>query len=154
MQGPIGLSNLLCIQLSMEKSGARRQQISALLASLPPSEPGGGLIALLLPLRTQLASLVSEEGFGFLLERTIHQTAQSFRWIDAEPFSAGETRLDTLRATLALRTHEEALEASIFLLLNFVDLVASLIGDPLTVSIMRAAWGQHALGALGEDNQA
>jgi len=154
MQCPIGLSNSLCIQFYMENPGARRQQIADLLGSLPASEPGGGLFALLLPLRVQLASLVSEEGFGFLLERTVYQTAREYQWICAEPASTGEARLDDLRATLALCTHEEALEASIVLLLNFVDLVASLIGDPLTVGILRAAWGSDALGVLGEDNQA
>ena len=142
------------MQFYMEKTGAWRQQITDLLVALPSEVPGGGLITLLLPLRIQLASLVSEEGFGFLLERTVHQTAQAYRWISTEPAATGAARLDSLRATLALRTHEEALEASIFLLLNFVDLMASLIGDPLTVGIMRSAWRNYAPGALGEDNQA
>ncbi len=136
----------------MENPGARRQQIKELLLSLPAGEPGSALIALLRPLRLQVASLVSEDGFNFLLERTLFLTAQAYPWINAEPASSAETELDNLRLTLATRTHEDALAASAALLSSFVDLVASLIGDSLTDGILRAAWGDDALGALGEDN--
>jgi hypothetical protein len=137
----------------MENPGARRQQIKDLLSSIPAGEPGSALVTLLPPLRLQVASLVSEEGFNFLLERTIFLTAQSFQWINGEPASSAETELDNLRAKLATRTHEDALAASTFLLSSFVDLVASLIGDSLTDGIVRSAWGDDALGTLGEENQ-
>jgi hypothetical protein len=138
----------------MENPGARRQQIKDLLTSMPAGEPGSALLGLLCPLRAQVASLVSEEGFSFLLDRTIFLTAQSFQWAKVEPASSTEAGLDNLRAKLATRTHEEALAASTFLLAGFIDLVASLIGDSLTVGILRSAWGDEALGASGEDNQA
>jgi len=152
MQCPIG-SISLCIQIDMENPEARRQQIKDLLSSLPAGEPGSALVTLLRPLRLQVASLVSEDGFNFLLERTVFLTSQSFQWINAEPASGAERELNTLRAKLATRTHEDALAASVFLLSSFVDLVASLIGDSLTDGILRAAWGDDALGTLGEDKQ-
>lgn len=135
----------------MENPRARHQQITALLSSLPAGEPGSGLLTLLRPLRAQVASLVSDDGFSYLLERTLFLTAQSFQWIKAESASSTEAGLDNLRAKLATRTHEEALAASVCLLASFIDLVASLIGDSLTVGILRAAWGDDALGAWGED---
>ncbi|MYN01432.1 hypothetical protein GTP41_04885 [Pseudoduganella sp. DS3] len=94
---------------------------------------------------------MSDDGFSYLLERTLFLTAQSFQWIKAESASSTEAGLDNLRAKLATRTHEEALAASVCLLASFIDLVASLIGDSLTVGILRAAWGDDALGAWGED---
>jgi hypothetical protein len=138
----------------MNISAARRQQIIDLVASTAETSPDEWGIALFAPLRVQLASLVSEEGFGFLLERSVHQTSQTYKWLVAEPVSSSEARLDGVRIILAGHTPKEALEASTFLLLNFVDLVASLIGDQLTIGILRSAWGDEALGTLGEDNQA
>lgn len=136
----------------MENPGAWRQQITALLKSLPAGEPGSGLFALLQPLRAQIASLVSDEGFRFLLERTVFLTAQSFQWIKAEPASSAEAGLDNLRAKLSTRTHEETLAASACLLATLIDLVASFIGDSLTADIVRLAWGDDAPGTVGEDN--
>lgn len=138
----------------MENSGPRRQQIVKLIGSMPDAEAGGRVIALFLPLRLQLASLVSEEGYSFLFERSIHQTAQQYKWIGVPSQAHGAERLSDLRAIFAQRTHEEALAASTFLLLNFIDLVASLIGESLTVSILCSAWGDAALGAMDGDNTA
>lgn len=139
----------------MENSEPRRQQIVDLIGSMPDTEAGGGVIALFVPLRLQLASLVSEDGFSFLFARSLHQTAQRYQWIDAAASKViSAEALNDLRAILMQRTHEEALAAGTFLLLNFIELVASLIGESLTVSILRSAWGNDALGTMGEDHSA
>jgi hypothetical protein len=140
--------------LFMENSEPRRQQIVDLIGTMPAAEPGTAVIELLVPLRLQLASLVSEDGFNFLFDRTLHQTAQRYRWIGGASKTSGAEALKALRATLMQQTHEEALAAGIFLLLTFIELVASLIGEPLTDSILRSAWGNDALGTMGEDHTA
>jgi hypothetical protein len=138
----------------MENSGPRRQQIIDLIGSSPDAGTGGRVIELFQPLRLQLASLVSEDGYSFLFERSIHQTAQQYKWIGVPSNASGAERLSELGAVLAQRTHGEALAASTSLLLNFIDLVASLIGESLTVSILRSAWGDDAFGAMNGDNTA
>jgi hypothetical protein len=137
----------------MENSEPRRQQIVDLIGSMPDGEAGEGVVALFVPLRVQVASLVSEDGFRFLLNRSLHQTAKRYKWIDAAS-ATGADALTELRGILKQHTHEEALAASTFLLLNFIELVASLIGESLTVSILRSAWGNDALGTMGEDHTA
>lgn len=120
---------------------------------MPDAEASAGVFSLLLPVRVQVASLVSEDGFSFLFVRSIHQTAQRYPWIDNASKATGAERLADVRALLEQRPREEALAGGTFLLLNFIDLVASLIGEPLTISILRSAWGNDALGTMGEDNK-
>ncbi|MBI3229440.1 MAG: hypothetical protein HYZ45_04410 [Burkholderiales bacterium] len=58
----------------------------------------------------------------------------------AEPFAP-------LLACLAAQSAEEAGRASIDLLCTFIDILAVLIGEHLTSTILRSAWGDRALDA-------
>lgn len=129
----------------------RRQQVLDVVAAIPGAGAAEVIDALVAPLRAELASLMSEEGFQFLFERCMHQTARSYAWIEVAPGDARTASLAALAAMLAQHAPEQARLACTELLFNLVELVISLIGEPLTIGILRSAWGNDAFGALNED---
>lgn len=135
----------------MDKTDARRKKIIDIVAALSDTDGTGVVECLFEPLRIELTSLVSEEGFRSILERSFFLTARKFAWLGADQSSPDASSLYGLRTMLAQHSRSEAKEASTALLLNLSDLVASLIGESLTIDILRSAWGKDALGSLGEE---
>lgn len=96
-------------------------------------------------LSTELILLIGEGGFQALYERSVHLAKETFPWLVASvPPQVGDTRFASLKFRLAGRNRTEASEASIALLITFIDIVANLIGEILTTSILRSAWGDDA----------
>lgn len=137
----------------MDKTDARRKKIIEIVTALLDTDGTGVVECFFEPLRIELTSLISEEGFRSVFERSLFLTARHFAWLGADQYSPGASSLYDLRTILAQQTRSEAIEASTALLLNFSDLVASLIGERLTIDILRSAWGKDALGSLGEELQ-
>jgi hypothetical protein len=137
----------------MEKTNARRNQIIEIIANLPPSDTTGVVAILLEPLKIELTSLFSEEGFYFIFERSVFLTCRQFPWLAAEDTLPIASLLPDLQARLEQQEVGNGLEASAALLVNITDLVVSLIGERLTFDILRSAWGNDALGSLGEEFQ-
>lgn len=138
----------------MDKTDARRKKIIDIVAALPDTDGTGVVECFFEPLRIELALLISEEGFRSVFERSLFLTARRFAWLGADPSSPGASSLYGLQTMLAQQSRSEATEASTALLLNLTDLIASLIGEPLTIDILRSSWGKNALGSLGEEFQA
>ena len=138
----------------MDKTDARRKKILDIVAALPDTDGTSIVENLFEPLRIELTSLISEEGFRSVFDRSIFLTARNVPWFVAGQSSPDASPLHDLRTMLAQQSRSEAREASTALLLNLSDLVASLIGEPLTIDILRSAWGKDALGSLGEEFQA
>ncbi len=99
-------------------------------------------------LAVQLISLIGEGGFDSLYARSIHLTKVTFPWLAhcavpmAEPTAS---RFAALKKCLDEREFAEASQASISLLITFIDILTGLIGEHLITSILRSAWGDDAL---------
>jgi hypothetical protein len=137
----------------MEKTNARRNQIIKIIANLPPTDTTGIVASLFEPLKKELTSLFSEEGFNFIFERSVFLTCRQFPWLGTEDTLSTASLLPDLQARLAQQEPGKGREASVTLLVNATDLVASLIGEHLTIDILRSAWGNDALGSLGKEFQ-
>lgn len=137
----------------MDKTDARRKQIVDIIAALPDTNGTGVVERLLEPLRIELISLISEEGFRSVFERSVFLTCRKFAWLSMEQSLSSALSVADLKAKLAQQEFAEAREASTALLINISDLMASLIGELLTIDILRSAWGKDALGSLGEEFQ-
>lgn len=122
----------------MDKTDARRKKIIDIVAALPDTDGTGVVECFFEPLRIELTSLISEEGFRSIFERSLFLTARNFAWLGADQYSPGASSLYGLRTMLAQQTRSDAIAASTALLLNFSDLVASLIGERLTIDILRS----------------
>lgn len=102
------------------------------------------------PLTTQLVSFIGEGGFNALYARSMYLTHEVFPWLLAAdmPGSAA-VRLNHLKMSLQAQSAEEANKASHFLLLTFTNILASLIGEPLTLALLSSAWDDGANGEAG-----
>lgn len=96
-------------------------------------------------LSTELIHLIGEGGFQALYERSVHIVKRDFPWLVASVSpQPGDARFASLKIRLAGRDSTEASKASITLLITFIDILANLIGEILTTSILRSAWGDDA----------
>lgn len=116
-------------------------------------------------LSQELILIIGEGGFQSMYFRSLHLAAVRFPWLPLPPAgplmrksaapvalsvpssagSAALSRFAVLVASLEAQALEQAAEASIALLCTFIDILAMLIGEHLTTSILHAAWGNAAL---------
>jgi hypothetical protein len=95
---------------------------------------------------TEIISIVGEGGFNSLYARSIFLTRSTFPWLAAGalPPQAGQ-RFAGLKMSFEGHTPAQASEANRLLLITFTDILSSLIGEELTTSILRSAWGSEEL---------
>jgi hypothetical protein len=100
----------------------------------------------------ELISIIGEGGFQSLYKRSTHLTSEVFPWIiAAQPVRHADARFTDLKTSLEGRGSAEAGEASTALLITFIDILALLIGELLTASILRSAWGDDALDTVAKE---
>ena len=87
----------------------------------------------------QLEPVIGVRGVDVLLERALHLTGKNFPWL-ARTEPTGATTLIQLQARFARREATETAEAGCALLVTFTELLASLIGDPLTERLLATVW--------------
>jgi hypothetical protein len=138
----------------MEKSAVLRDQISEFVSSLPDTDKAAFLDYLLGPLKAELQSLISEEGFNALLNRSIYLTRQHHSFLKLPPSElASPLQFDVLASDLEYLEPSKAREAITAVVLTLIDLLTSMIGEFLTIEILCAAWGKDSLGIIGEESQ-
>ncbi len=103
-------------------------------------------------LAAELILIIGEGGFQSLYSRSLHLAGAMFPWMaPGHPSQAADSRFASLRTSLEGRDAKEAGEASIALLDIFVDILSALIGEQLTTSILRSAWGDDALNTAAKE---
>jgi hypothetical protein len=122
----------------------REQKIENLMAK-PREEGDAGPIHLWRSMAEQIISVVGQGGFQSLYARSIFMAQRSHPWL-AQPAASLPVDLifGTLSTCLAEHTPDQAQAANALLMLTFTDLVASLIGESLTVRILKTAWDANA----------
>lgn len=125
----------------METSELLRHQIINSLPLLRTEKLPDAAVLIWEQMATQIISIVGEGGFNSLYSRSLDLTQSAFFWLDFDPHSiqAGQ-RFAELKVCLEKQTPERAREANFLLLTTFTDILASLIGEQLTISILRLAW--------------
>ena len=89
----------------------------------------------------RLEPVIGVRGVSVLLDRALHLTAKNFPWLaQAAPLEAGADPLARLQNRFASRDVAEAAEAGCALLVTYTELLASLIGDPLTERLLASVW--------------
>lgn len=132
--------------LDMTTIDTQRQRIISRLVMRRPEEFLVVTIHLWERLASDLVSLIGEGGFQSLYARSMHVTGRTFPWIVLNQSSVPvDLRFTGLKMSLEERDFTDASEASVVLLCTFIDILSSLIGELLTTSILRSAWGDNAL---------
>ncbi|MFZ6644810.1 hypothetical protein ACO0LO_03795 [Undibacterium sp. TJN25] len=103
-------------------------------------------------LAAELILIIGDGGFESLYSRSLHLTSASFSWMaNSPPAQASDSRFAGLRTCLEGQDATAAGEASVALLATFIDILSALIGESLTSSILRSAWGDDALNAAAKE---
>ncbi len=129
----------------METSELLRHQMIERLAAQHTGSVADAAVSLWARMASQLISIVGEGGFNSLYLRSVFLAQASYAWLKSEPASANpEQNFALLKSSLEDQTAAQAQAANILLLKLFTDILASLIGELLTHSILDAAWnGDH-----------
>jgi len=119
----------------------RHQSIQLAIAKYPDAMVNTS-IDLWERLASTLVLTISEFGFQSLFSRSVHSTREIFPWMmPSRAFHAAESEFAGLRACLEEQGGTESSAASVSLLNAFVDILILLLGEQLTASILRSAWG-------------
>jgi hypothetical protein len=131
----------------------RRKMIRRAVMQLPDVMPEVS-IDLWIRLARELSSIVGDGGFKSLYLRSVHLTKATFSWIELNaPAHSINFHLSSLKDDLAKQDYIEACEASIALLITFLEILDVLIGRSLTIDILRLAWGRQALSMESKKKQ-
>ncbi|MFN2329964.1 MAG: hypothetical protein ABR612_13700 [Chromatocurvus sp.] len=139
----------------MEDLSLKRRQIIASLLAQQPENIADAAMGHWERLADEIVLIVGEAGFASLYERCLHQAQSTFAWLPpgsslAQSPSQSQ-RFVELGVRLADQTPAHACAAHSLLLTLFTDILASLIGEQLTSSILRAAWGNLASVTSGKE---
>ena len=94
---------------------------------------------------TEVISIVGVGGFESLYARSVFLGQATFPWFAAIALASQSThRFAGLRMSFAAQDPTQVSSANTLLLVTFTDILASLIGEHLTTSILRSAWGSGA----------
>jgi hypothetical protein len=100
----------------------------------------------------QIISIVGEAGFDSLYARSLFLTQASFPWLTIGSRPPSDPRFSELRMNFEGQSPAQIRATNNMLLITFTDILASLIGEPLTSSILRSAWGNHTSNGSGKES--
>jgi len=136
----------------METNDLLRHQMINNLMAQPAEKVADTAINLWEQMATQIISIVGNGGFNSLYARSVFLSQSTFPWLAADPLSPQpDHRFSELKMSLEGQMPAQAREANSLLLITFTDILASLIGEQLTTSILRSAWGDDASNKAGKE---
>jgi hypothetical protein len=137
--------------MSTTNTNARREAIQTLLAVRAGSANDASALAQATvdrwrDLTSQLAPVIGAGGVKALFGRAVQKASANYPWL-AIPLEDGTEAalLLTLKARFAGEEVATVEKAIATVLLNFVELLATLIGESLTVRLLGPAWGPATL---------
>jgi len=138
----------------METSDLLRHRIIESLMARHTEKVADAAVHLWQQMATEVISIVGEGGFNSLYARSVFLSQTTFPWLAAGSLSSlPDCRFAELKTSLEAQTPAQASEANSLLLVNFTDILASLIGEKLTTIILRSAWGNDASDRAGKEFQ-
>ncbi len=106
------------------------------------------------PMAAQITLIVGDSGFNSLYLRALSLTQPTFPWLTAtSPPNQATNRFAELLECLEGQPPELARAANNLLLTTFTDILAMLIGEDLTIQLLRFAWGVEASDSPGRDER-
>lgn len=104
-------------------------------------------------LELHLSAIVGERGFVSLYERSVHQASRDYPWLGGQPSPLAAVPFGELQQRLQEQAMPSAAQGSIALLSIFIDTLTLLIGELVTTSILRAAWGDDTVSPAGTESE-
>jgi len=121
-----------------------RHQVAERLSAPDNEVVAEGAVIAWKQMAKQIIPLVGEDGFNSLYARSVYLLQSEFPWLGASLITKKVgSQFAELKKALARHTPEQAREANERLLNTFTSILASLIGDELTLRILDSAWGRN-----------
>lgn len=138
--------------LSMETNNLLRRRIIRNLTAQHTDNVADASIELWERMASQIILIVGEGGFNSLYARSLLLTRSAFPWLPADsvPAKNGQ-RFTELKISFDGQPPLQANQANSQLLITFTDILASLIGEHLTIRILCSAWDADALDRFGKE---
>ena len=136
----------------METNVLPRHQFVKLHVVRHTDNVADGAFQLWTQMAKQLVSIIGDGGFDSLYDRSLYLTQVSYPWLGASSGSPqSDHRFANLKTSLEDQTPALTLEANSLLLITFTDILASLVGESLTVRILDSAWDHDGQINAGEE---
>lgn len=137
----------------MIRSDAPRHQLIHTLLMRRPEDVPEVTVMLWEKFAAQLITIIGDGGFDSLFIRSLHMCGKQFPWLIPAPDSPKAVwRFVELHARLADRDSYGAVLASEALFTTFIDILAMMIGEHLTDSILQSAWGAEVSDTAAKDS--
>ncbi len=138
----------------MDMSSLLRHQMIESLASPLAGEGADAAMTQWEQMSSKLISIVGAGGFHSLYARSVFIARARYPWLATDEVSAQTDPLFAqLKKCFESQLPVEASAANKLLLITFTDILASLIGEALTTSILRSAWDSVASGQAGKGSE-
>ncbi|MDR3578710.1 MAG: hypothetical protein P4L44_01965 [Oryzomonas sp.] len=130
----------------MSPTDSYRKTIRIVLADRAGDAPGASAIAEAAigtwqQVAAQIVPVIGIGGANVLFNRSLHLTCTTFPWLTIPGDHRDSTvLLANLKEQLAGREPDAAAEASYTLLVTFIELLMSMIGDSLTERLLSSVW--------------
>ena len=105
-------------------------------------------------LAAELTMIIGERGFASLYSRSLNQAGTEFAWLEPHPPRAAGDAFELLASVMKTRLPAEAQAANAAVLNIFIDTLTILIGELVTNSILRAAWGDDIVNDAKTEHRA
>jgi hypothetical protein len=131
----------------MENNGQLRHQI---IENLLPQQADNAVDIAITQwelMATQIVLIIGEGGFSALYLRSLHLAQATFPWLPSTSNSLslqGDARFEHLKTSLEGQSPELVSAANHLLLVTLTDILASLLGEALTIRILNSAWSNPA----------
>ena len=136
----------------MKTIGSLRHQTIASLTSKQTDMTVDALIALWDLVAVQIILIVGEAGFDSLYARSLSLSQSTFPWLSADTSTAhADHRFADLKLSFQAQPRAVAQEANGLLLMTFTDILASLMGEPMTATILHSAWDSEVHSTKGKE---
>lgn len=130
----------------------RHQMIAQAVRRLPRGQANLSVL-LWESLAAELSLIIGERGFESLYSRSLYRASAEFSWLVPHPPKAPADAFRLLASSLKARNVAEAQAGSAALLNIFTDTLTLLIGELLTNSILRKAWGDDVVDHAGPEHR-
>ncbi|MHB1085739.1 MAG: hypothetical protein ACYCZA_12990 [Thiobacillus sp.] len=140
----------------MDMSKQLRHQLIESLATPLPGTDADAAMRLWEQMSSKIISIIGAGGFHSLYARSLFIARAHFPWLAPDEMPALTDQLFAqLKKCFESQTPMQASAANSLLLITFTDILASLIGEALTTSILRSAWEADAsvLAGKGSNNE-
>jgi hypothetical protein len=130
----------------------RHQMIERAVRARPQANADIGVV-LWERLAAELTVIIGDRGFASLYSRSLNEAGAEFAWLEPHPPKPPFDAFNLLASILETRAPEEAQAANAAVLNIFIDTLIILIGELVTNSILRTAWGDDVVNDAGTEHR-